>query len=108
MGDSSSITIRDADKLKGQHNYYVWALKLKAILRGENLQAISETVQNPLVYRTTIDGEAMTEVQLRKKNAIATRIHTLAVNNDLVDMVTAHVDPTLASLGSPEGSIFGW
>jgi hypothetical protein len=96
MGDSSSITIRDADKLKGQHNYYVWALKLRAILRGENLWAISETVQNPVVYPATIDGEAMTEVQLRKRKATATRILTLAINDDLVDMVAAHADPALA------------
>jgi hypothetical protein len=96
MGDSSSITIRDADKLKGQHNYYVWSLKLRAILRGENLWAISETVQNPVVYPATIDGEAMTEVQLRKRKATATRILTLAINDDLVDMVAAHADPALA------------
>ena len=96
MGNSSSITIRNADKLKGQQNYYVWALKLRAILRGENLWTISEILQNPMVYPATINGEAMTEVQLRKRKATAMRILTLAVNNDLVDMVIAHANPALA------------
>ena len=49
-----------------------------------------------MVYPATIDGEAMTKVQLRKKKATTTRILTLAVNDDLVDMVAAHADPALA------------
>ena len=96
MSDSTSITIRDADKLRGQQNYYIWALKLRTILRGENLWTIFETVQAPAAYPTTIDGEAMTEVQLRRSKAMATRILTLAVNDDLVDMVATHADPALA------------
>ena len=53
-------------------------------------------MQNPVVYPATIDSEAMTEVQLRKRKATAMKILTFAVNDDLVDMVTAHVDPALA------------
>jgi len=36
MVESSSIIIREGDKLKGMANYYVWALKMRAILRTEN------------------------------------------------------------------------
>ena len=96
MSDSSSINIRDTDKLKSQENYFVWALKLRAILRGENLWSITESVQSPLAYPATIDGEQMTEVQLRKRKATATRILTLALNDDIVDMVAANADPKLA------------
>ena len=96
MSDSSSINIRENDKLKGQENYYVWALKLRTILRGENLWSITENVQSPLAYLATIDREQMTEIQLRKRKATATRILTLAVNDDIVDMVALHADPALA------------
>ena len=96
MSESTGINIRDTDKLKGQENYYVWALKLRAILRGENLWSIIEAVQSPLAYPATIDGEQMTEVQLRKRKATATRILTLAVNDDIVDVVASHADPALA------------
>jgi hypothetical protein len=40
-----------------------------------------------------IDGEAMIEVHLKKKKATAMRILTLAVCDDLVDMVATHTDP---------------
>ena len=71
-------------------------MKLRAILRGENLWTVSETVQALLAYPVTIDGEAMTEVQLKKRKATTTRILTLAVNDDLVDLVATHTDPALA------------
>lgn len=57
---------------------------------------MSETVHAQLAYLVTIDGEAMIEVQLRKRKATATKILTIAVNDDLVDMVATHTDPALA------------
>ena len=54
---SSNVSICEADKLKGLSNYYVWGLKMRAILRGELLWAISEEESRPEVYPVTIDGE---------------------------------------------------
>ena len=96
MSDNSSDNIIDSDKLRGQENYYVWALKLRAILRGENLWTITDSVQSPLAFSVTIDGEQMTEIQLRKRKAMATRILTLVVTDDIVDMAASHADPALA------------
>ena len=93
MTNSSSINIRENDKLKGQDNYYVWVLKLRAILKAENLWSITESVQIPLAYPATLDGEQMTEVQLRKWKATATQILTLAINDDIVDIVASHAYP---------------
>ena len=41
MAESSSITIREEDKLKGMSNYYVWALKMRAILRAEGQWSVT-------------------------------------------------------------------
>jgi hypothetical protein len=97
MGDqNSNVSIREADKLKGLSNYYVWGLKLRAILRGESLWAITEEEIRPDLYPVTVDGEQYTQVQLKKKKAAACKILIMAVCDDLVDTVAAHTDPALA------------
>ena len=98
MGDqSSNVSIRERDKLKGLSNYYVWALKFRAILRGESLWAITEEESRPEQYPVTIDGEQYTQIQLKKKKAAAAcKILTMAVIDDLVDTVAVHIDPALA------------
>ena len=35
MAENSNISFRENHKLKGSSNYYVWALKMRAVLRGE-------------------------------------------------------------------------
>lgn len=60
MADSSSVA-----------DYYVWALKMKVVLRAEGQWGITEEVQTNTVYPITIDGEAYTEAQLKKKKALA-------------------------------------
>jgi len=45
---------------------------MKVVLRIEGKWAIIEMEQNLDIFLTTIDGEAMTEAQLKKKN---TRTH---------------------------------
>ena len=97
MGDQiSNISIRETDKLKGLSNYYVWALKLRAILRGESLWAMTEEESRPEQYPVTIDGEQYTQIQLKKRKAVACKILTMAVIDDLVDTIAAHTDPALA------------
>jgi hypothetical protein len=69
---------------------------MKAYLRGESQWALTESEQKPEAYPTTIEGEQFTEVQLRKKKASACRAITMAVADDLVDMVAGHIDPANA------------
>ena len=93
---NSNVSIREADKFKGLSNYYVWRLKLRAILRGESLWAFTEEEIRPEVYPVTIDGEQYTQIQLKKKKAATCKILTMVVVDDLVDTVAAHTDPALA------------
>jgi hypothetical protein len=65
-------------------------------LRGESQWALTESEQKLEAYPTTIEGEQFTEVQLRKKKALACRAITMAVADDLVDMVAGHIDPANA------------
>jgi len=61
MVESTSVTIREGDKLKGMSNYYVWALKMRANLRAEGKWAITAEEQSHTIFPVTIDGEALTE-----------------------------------------------
>ena len=63
MGDqNSNISIRETNKLKGLSNYYVWGLKLREILRGESLWAITEEEITLDLYPVTVDREQYTQV----------------------------------------------
>ena len=93
MAENSSVAFREGDKLKGLKNYYVWALKMRAILRAESLWSITESQHIPTAYPVTIDGNAFTEAQLKKKKALACRLILLAVFDDLVDMIAEHTNP---------------
>ena len=96
MIETTGTVIREGDKLKGASNYYVWALKMRAILRGEGQWAITETEQLHAVFPITIDGEVMTEAQLKRKKTLACRLILLSVADDLVDLVVETSDPAIA------------
>jgi len=96
MTESSSVAFREAEKLKGMQNYYVWALKMRAVLRAEGQWAITENEQLPTAYPIMIDGEAHTEAQLKKKKLLACRLLLLSVTDELVDLIAKHTDPTAA------------
>jgi len=96
MAESSSITIREGDKLKGMANYYVWALKMRAILRAENQWSVTAEEQNHTAFPVNIDGELHTEAQLRRKKILACRLIILSVSDDLVDLIAEYSDPALA------------
>jgi len=95
MAKSSSVAFREADKLKGMQNYYVWALKMRAVLREEGQWAIIENEQSPVAYPVTIDGEAYTEAQLKKKKILACRLLLLSVTDELIDLIAEHSDPAI-------------
>ena len=96
MTDMSGNIFRESDKLKGSSNYYVWALKMRATLRAEGQWNVTETEQKPDSYPVTIEGEAMTEIQLKRKKTLACRLLLMSVADDVVDLVAEHTDPAVA------------
>ena len=96
MTDSNNSVFKEGDKLKGSSNYYVWALKMRAILRAEGQWAVTEIQQTPTVFPVSIDDEAMTEAQLKKRKTLACRMILLSVSDDLIDLIAEHSDPALA------------
>ena len=96
MTDSNNAIFKKGNKLKGSSNYYVWALKMRAILRAEGQWAVTETQQMPTIFPVTIDNEAMTEAQLKKRKTLACRLILLSVSDDLIDLIGEHSDPALA------------
>ena len=66
MAESMTIAIREGDKLIGSTNYYVWSLKMRAMLRAESQWGITESEHYPAAFSATIDGEVITEAQLKK------------------------------------------
>ena len=95
MAESSGVSFREGDKLKGMTNYYVWALKMRAILRAEGHWGLTEEPQTHTTYPVTIDGEFYTEAQLKKKRAIACRLILLSVTDDLIDLIAEFSNPAL-------------
>ena len=96
MAEITSAAFREGDKFKGALNYYVWALKMSAVLRVEGQWSITETEQRPTMYPTTIDKETMTEAQLKKKKILACRLLLLSVTNDLIDLIAEYIDLVVA------------
>ena len=96
MTETSTIAFREGDKFKGSSNYYVWALKMRAMLHAEGQWTIIETEQTHTVFPVTLDGEAMTEAQLKQKKTLACRLILLFVADDLIDLIAEHLDPAIA------------
>ena len=96
MVEFTNAAFREGDKLKGASNYYVWALKMRAVLQAEVQWSIIEGKQRPATYPTMIDGETMTEAQLKKKKILACRLLLLSVTEDLIDLIAEYTDPTAA------------
>ena len=96
MTDSNKAVFKDRDKLKGSSNYYVWALKMRAILWAEGQWAVTETQQTPTIFPVTIDDEAMTEAQIKKRKTLACCLILLSISDDLIDLIAEHSDPAVA------------
>ena len=90
------MAFREGDKLKGSSNYYVWAPKMRAILCAEGQWTITATEQTYTMFLVTIDGEAMTKAQLRRKKTLACRLILLSVADNLIDLIAEHLDPAIA------------
>nr|PNR33494.1 hypothetical protein PHYPA_025438 [Physcomitrium patens] len=95
-GWQQNVQIGEANKLVGISNYYVWSLKIRAILR-KGLWVITE---NLVKFPTIVVGEHQTELTLtalvlRKKKAAAMSFLTLSISDliDLIDFVVVHMNP---------------
>jgi hypothetical protein len=66
---SSNISIGESNKLAGMANYYVWSLKMLAILRRENLWDVTSEKALLAAFPAVIGGTSVTEIQLRKMKA---------------------------------------
>ena len=44
------------------------------------------------MYPVIVDGEAVTESMLKKKKATACRILTMSIHDNLINIVTMHID----------------
>ena len=93
MVEITNVAFREGDKLKGASNYYVWALKMRAVLRAEGQWSITETEQRPAAYPAMIDGETTTKAQLKKKKILACRLLLLSITDDLIDLIAEYTDP---------------
>jgi len=90
---NGSVAFWETDKLKGLSNNYVWSLKMRAMLRVEGQWGVTSVEQNHTTFPITIDGETLTEAQLKKKNALACRLMLVSVSNDLIDLIADCKDP---------------
>jgi hypothetical protein len=86
----SKLEVGETNKLIGTSNYYVWSLKMKAILCREGSWDITENAFNPEAYSVVIDGILTMEVQIQKmKDTTVSRL-ILSVHNDIIDIVAVH------------------
>jgi hypothetical protein len=86
----SKLEVGEANKLTGTPNYYVWSLKMRAILCREGIWDITENAFNLDAYPVVIDGVPRTEVQVRKMKDTVVSGLILLVHNDIIDVVVAH------------------
>jgi hypothetical protein len=103
----SKLEVGKANKLTGTSNYYVWSLKMRAILRREGMWDITENAFNLDAYPVVIDCVARMEVQVRKMKDTAVSGQILSVHNDIIDVVAAHRCPTAAWLALRNAFQFG-
>ena len=84
MEDShSNREIREANKLAGFANYYVWSLKIRALLRAKGLWELIETEFLLASFPADYLGENVTAAKLKKVKALAVKILTMSVKDEL-------------------------
>lgn len=64
---TSNCEVGETNKLLGPQNYNVWSLKVKTVLKRENLWVLVETKNPPSQFPATIGGIQSTEVRQRLK-----------------------------------------
>jgi hypothetical protein len=97
MGDShSNREIGEANKLAGLANYYVWSLKIRALLRAEGLWELTKTQFLPASFPADYSGENVTTTKLKKVKALVVKILTMSVKDELIDTVAEHAEPLAA------------
>jgi len=61
MAQSSNVMFREGDKLKGLSNYYIWALKMRVVLKAKGQWVVMAKKKSHATFLVTIDRDALTE-----------------------------------------------
>jgi hypothetical protein len=97
MGDSqNSREFGEANKLAGLSNYYVWSLKVRALLRAEGLWELTDIQFSPASFPADYAGENVTAAKLKKMKVLIVKILTMSIKDDLIDTVAEHTNPSAA------------
>jgi hypothetical protein len=80
--------IRDLNKLKRLSKYYIWSLRLRAILRKEGHRSYSKSVITIASFSILIKRVNLIEAIFKKKKSFACKIIILSIADDRVDKIT--------------------
>ena len=90
-----SMAVGESSKLLGVSNYYTWQLKMKAILRRENVWELTEHHVTPAIFPAVVLGTQYTENSMRKAKNLALSGIQLSVADCLLGFVANFTDPAL-------------
>ena len=97
MGENhGSMSVGESSKLVGVSNYYTWQLKVRAILRRENVWELTENHVTPAIFPAVVLGTQYTENSMRKAKNLALSGIQLSVADCLLGFVANFNDPALA------------
>ncbi len=71
QGSHDNMLIKESNKLVGINNYYIWKIKMKVVLRKQNVWDLIEKQVEPTNFLAKILGIQYTEQNMRKaKNLV--------------------------------------
>ncbi len=71
QGSHDNMLIKESNKLVGINNYYIWKIKMKVVLRKQNVWDLIEKHVEPTNFLAKILGIQYTEQNMRKaKNLV--------------------------------------
>lgn len=89
----------DANKLVCISNYYIWQIKMKAILMRENVQDLIENhIQPPNFLALVLETQHTEQTMKKAKNLALSGIH-LSICDSLLRFVALFNDPSLVQEG---------
>ncbi len=71
QGSHDNMLIKETNKLVGINNYYIWKIKMKVVLRKQNVWDLIEKQVEPTNFLAKILGIQYTEQNMRRaKNLV--------------------------------------
>jgi hypothetical protein len=77
-------------------NYYIWSLKIRALLRAEGLWELNEVSFSLASFLANYVGENVTTNKLKKLKVLGVKILTMSVKDNLIDIVVEYSNPLAA------------